>query len=146
VGMLADFFVATPAEALRYANRMEEPDDGESIRRLLEPLEYKGVTGLELGTLWAILDGVEWDVDKHMPEETFLGSDGESWLNRFPSDLTSLLAEASPDQLNKACDTWASTEEISCDPVALLPVLGELQGLAKRAVREDKSVYLWGCL
>lgn len=146
MGILADFFVATPDQALRYANWLDEPDEGEEIKALLRPVEYKGFTSLELGTLWAILAGVPWDVAKHMPEETYLGEEGESWLTPFPEELTSLLAEASPELLVDACTAWAKTEELACDPRHLSPVVADLQALAKRAMSEKKSVYLWGSL
>jgi len=146
VGLLADFFVATPDQALHYANQADEPDDGEEIHALLQPVEYKGFTSLELGTLWAILADVPWNAKTHMVEDTFYGEEGESWLNRFPDELTSLLAAASPDLLAKVCATWAATEELACDPQHISPVLADLQVLAKRAISESKSVHLWGCL
>lgn len=37
MGMLADFFIADPAEAVRYANRLEDLDEGEEIARVLNP-------------------------------------------------------------------------------------------------------------
>lgn len=146
MGIIAEFFVATPDQALRYANRRDDPDQGEEIESLLDPCEYNGITSLEIGTLWAILAGVEWDVDEHMPEDTFSGEADESWLNRFPPQLTAMLAGVSPERLAQACTAWAATEELDCDPQELSPILADLQKLAKRAIRENKSVYLWGCL
>ncbi|MFT3736406.1 MAG: hypothetical protein QM776_15540 [Rhodocyclaceae bacterium] len=146
MGLLADFFVATPAEALRYANRLSEPDEGEEIEKLLAPAQYKGCTGLELGTLWAILEGKEWDVGKHMPEDVAVGDDEESWLYRFPDELTGLLAEADRDAIETAAITWAKTEELDCDPEDIKPVLADLQLLARDAISKHKAVYLWGCV
>jgi hypothetical protein len=146
LGILADFFVAGPAEALRYANRMEEPDEGEEIQGMLNPVEYKGITSLELGTLWAILEATEWDVKKHMPEDVFLGEEGESWLTRFPVELTTLLADAGDDDLAKASVRWAKTEELDCAPEDLRPLLDDLRSLALHAVSNGKSIYLWGSL
>jgi len=146
VGMIANFFVATPEQALRYANRRADPDQGEEIESLLRPCEYNGFTSLEIGTLWAILAGVPWDVDKHMPEDTFISESGEAWLNRFPPHLTAMLAGASAERLKQACQAWANTEELACDPKELSPILNDLQELAGQARRENKSIYLWGCL
>ncbi len=146
MGMLADFFVATPEQATRYANRNDEPDEGEEITALLNPCEYKRFTGLELGTLWAILEGVPWEVGKHMPKDTVLGTEGESWLERLPDELTHLLSKATPEALAKAGSSWANTEELTCEPADLDPVLADLQRLAQQAILSGRSVYLWGCL
>lgn len=146
MGLLADFFVATPEQALRYAKQDAEADEGQEIRALLSPFEYKGFTGLEIGTLWAILEGSEWEVEKHMPESCFLGEESESWLEQFPAPLVQLLASASSEQLNSAADSWARTEELNRDPEEIKPVVADLQALSKRALAEGKSVFLWGCL
>ncbi|MDR2187814.1 MAG: hypothetical protein LBE62_07135 [Azonexus sp.] len=143
MGLLADFFVATPEQAIQYANR--DPYE-EEIRALLNPCEYKGITGLELGMLWAILEDIEWDYDKHMPRDTVLGNEGEWWLERFPDKLTLLLAQATPERLATASVAWANTEELSCDPEDIQPMLADLQQLAKQAISRDIPVYLWGCL
>jgi hypothetical protein len=144
--MLADFFIADPAEALRYANRNEDVDEGEEIERLLGPAQYKGITELEIGTLWAILEGIEWNVKKHMPESIYLGDEGESWLCRFPVELAKLLANSTVVALESASVHWAKTEELDCDPADLRPLLDDLQSLARQAGANGKSVYLWGCL
>jgi hypothetical protein len=146
VGIIADFFVATPDQAERYANCFEDEDGGSGIRTLLRPCEWKGMTDLTLGTLWAILEGVQWDVNKHMLESALIGEEGEFWLFRFPNDLTTLLAGASPEVLTKATNAWAKTEEMGWEPHEVSPVIDDLHGLAKRAIAEQKAVYLWGCL
>lgn len=146
MGIIADFFVAAPDKASRYANRIDEPDEGEEITTLLRPCEYKGFTGLEIGMLWAILEGLPWDVRRHMPKDTLLGDEGESWLERFPDALTALLSQASPAVLKSTAVSWARTEELACDPADLEPVLADLQSLAKQALEAGESVYLWGCL
>lgn len=146
MGMLADFFTADPAQALRYANRIEDPDEGEEIERLLNPVQYKGITGLEIGTLWAILERKKWDVKKHMPEDIYFGEEGESWLHRFPVELTNLLANLDEAALLSASVDWAKTEEIDCAPADLRPLLDDLKFLARQAAANGKSVYLWGCL
>jgi hypothetical protein len=146
MGILSDFFVATPEEALRYANRIEEPDEGAEIEELLDPVQYKRFTDLEISTLWAILEGNDWDVDRHALEYIEIGEDNEAWLNRFPDELTSLLAKLEPDSQAAVLEAWASTEELACDPAELQPVVDDLQRLASEAAASEKSVYLWGCL
>lgn len=146
MGLIADFFIAGPVEAIRYANRIEDPDEGEEIELLLNPLQFNGITDLEIGTLWAILERREWDIEKHMPEDIYVGEDGESWLHRFPDELTILLANSSADGLESASEQWAKTEEIDCNAADLRPLLNDLQSLARQAATTGQSIYLWGCL
>jgi hypothetical protein len=146
LGIFSDFFIADPDEALRYANRIDDADGGEEIERLLNPFQYKGITALEIGTLWAILEGKAWEVKKHMPVDVYFGEEGESWLYSFPDALTKLLASADEDALASASVQWAKTEEIDCAPAELMPLLNDLRSLARHAVSNGKSVYLWGCL
>ena len=146
MGMLADFFVATRQDALHYAKRDADADEGEDIRIRLAPAEYKGFTGLEIGTLWAIFEGAEWEVDRHMPESLFLGEESASWLEEFPSELIQLLANATSEDVAKAASAWAITEELNCSPGDLAPVVADLQSLSRKAIAEGKAVYLWGCL
>ena len=55
MGILADIFVATREDALHYETiflaEQKLPTD------CYERVEYKGFTGLEFGTLWAIMAG-----------------------------------------------------------------------------------------
>lgn len=146
MGMLADFIIANPAEAMRYANRSNDPDEGREIELLLNPAQFKGITGLEIGTLWAILECSEWDVKRHIPEDIYIGEEGESWLHRFPDELTSLLANSDEGRLASASAQWAKTEELDCHSTDLLPLLENLRLLARQAAVKGQSIYLWGCL
>jgi hypothetical protein len=141
MGILSDLFVATPEQAARYAERISELDNGDAITKLLKPLQLKSFTGLEMGTLWAILEGVTWNVDKHMLED--VQNDQCSGLWRFPHELTRLLACANMAAMESACLAWADTDELQCSPSELLPVLRGIQALAVRASREGNSLYLW---
>lgn len=146
MGILSDFFVATPEEALRYANRIEEPDEGDEIEELLDPVQYKRFTDIEISTLWAILEGSEWDADRHNLEYVEIGEDSDAWLNRFPHELTVLLSRLDEESLGPVLARWADTEELACDADELHPVMEDLRRLASEAVANRKSVYLWGCL
>lgn len=146
MGILSDFFVANPTEALRYANRIEEPDEGDEIEELLDPAQYKRFTDLEITMLWAILEGKEWDVDRHTLEYVEIGEDSDAWLDRFPDELTMLLTRLDSGSLGPMLEKWANTEELACDPAELHPVMEDLRRLANEAIAKKKSVYLWGCL
>ena len=144
MAILSDFFVASPEQATRYANRSADQDGGSEITALLQPASYTGFTSLQVEMLWAILRGEVWNVNDYKLEDTSFSDDGESWIHRFPTDLTQLLAGASADQLASALVKWAATEEIDYSQAELAPVLKDLETLAKRAVATNTSVYLWG--
>jgi len=147
MGLLSDFFVASEEEATRYADRMNEDDQGKATASHVRPAQYKGLTDLEVGTLWAILEGKEWDADLHELENDEGGDDeGDAWLFRFPDRLVQLLAHAEHSALESALHQWAETEELQVDADELRPVVLDLQRLAKQAIAEQKSVYLWGSL
>jgi len=146
MGLLSEFFVATPDLALKFArHHYEDSDEDDELTELLKPLRYKGFTGLEIGTLWAILEGAPWDVKRHMPENTWFGD--ETWLNRFPDSLTQLLASSTTEAMATAAVAWSKTEELRrSNPSDLEQVLGGLNILALHAINQQQSVYLWGSL
>lgn len=146
MGLLSDFFVASEEEAVGYADRMSDGDQGKATASHLHPAEYKGFTDLEVGTLWAILEGKEWDADLHELENEEGGDEDDSWLFRFPDRLVQLLAHVEHSALEAALHRWAETEELQVDAEELRPVILDLQRLAKQAIAEQKSVYLWGSL
>src|SRR5205807_1378416 len=87
IAILSDFFVASPEQAERYDNRTGEPDGGSEIAALLQPTSYTGFTSLQIEMLWAILEGVAWNVKQHTLETISFLDEG-TWLQRFPTELT----------------------------------------------------------
>lgn len=146
MAILSDFFVASPEQAIRYADRSSEPDGGGEITMLLAPTSYTGFTTLQIGMLWAILEGVDWSVKRHLLEDIWFSNDGEAWLNRFPSDLTQLLADASADRLTAALTIWAGAKEVAYSAEELAPMLRNLEALAKQAIATNAFVYLCGSM
>lgn len=138
----ADLFVATRSDAPRYEaslRRGEKPP-------FPEVHVSSHLTNLEFGTLWAILERRPWNPERHMlmdlsPEE---GSD--TWLNEFPGQLTELLAALDDKDADEALETWAATDELRCDPGDLRPGLTALRTLARSALRQGKTVFLWGAV
>jgi hypothetical protein len=144
MGILADIFVATEDEALAYESSIDS-DDIEKYERV----EFKGLTGLEFGTLWAILENEEWDVDVHMLEDVSYGDDGETWLMMFPDELISLLCSVENNNFESVLDQWAITEELQMsgwEPAEVGTVLKDLIRLAKTAQSSKRGLYLWGSL
>ena len=143
MGILAEIFVSTPEDAPGYESA--RLNGGASLNAFVDRAEYKGLTGLEFGTLWAIISNQEWTIS-HQLESIAMSSGGESWLDRFPNDLVSKLATMDNDGKTRAAKMWAATEELRCSPTDLLPILADLHRLALKAQGSSRSLYLWGSL
>ena len=142
MSILADFFVSTPEQATQYASSIEAHV---ALKATLQPFETNGLTPLELGTLWAMLAGTEYDAKKHALEDVRWGERNESWLFRIPEALVGLLAALNQHSLDSVSETWSETEELQCSPRDVQPVLTALRDLADRQTRaEGQSLYLWG--
>jgi hypothetical protein len=87
MGLLADFFVATPEDALAYGQC-----GGRPLSDRFQRAEYKNFTPLALEKLWAILRHETWDPKRHSLEHVCHAENGETWLFRFPSELVHLLS------------------------------------------------------
>jgi hypothetical protein len=111
VGILADLFVATRDDALRYEEAQDSP---EFEPERYEIAQYGGVTSLEFGTLWAILEGAPWNVERHMLTNLAHGEGGETWLDEFPAEYVALLAASDEASLVSAADAWGNIDELQC--------------------------------
>lgn len=144
MGLLCDLFVADKNAALSYTDKASQGArnraEGLSVR------EFKGLTSLEFGTLWAILEKQEWHVDRHMLIDVAFGDGNESWLHQFQDEYVGLLAALDGDALHAAAREWAASEELDCDPQAVLPVLHALVDLSRESVAQGKWLYMWGSL
>ncbi len=134
MSILADFFVSTPEHAIQYASSIEAHV---ALKATLQPFETNGLTPLELGTLWAILAGTEYDPKKHALEEVRWGESNESWLVRLPDALVGFLAGMSQHSLDSASETWSQSDELQCSPQDVQPALAALRHLADRQTRAD---------
>ncbi|MEO1202858.1 MAG: hypothetical protein AAFX10_09130 [Pseudomonadota bacterium] len=144
MGLLADFFVAPPDEALQYEDSLS--NRAASVERF-KPAEYRNLTGLEIGILWAMLIGEEWSVDKHMLTEVRSSDGGETWLLSFPPGLVDVLAGMTDKELDSAAVEWASIEELSLwEPEHTKGLLDDLRRLSNDAKSSGKELFLWGSL
>jgi hypothetical protein len=144
VGLLADFVVAAPEEALQYASLLGsgKPLPPDRFQRAA----YKNFTPLALGMLWAILRHEKWDARRHRLEHVFHTEDGESWLERFPDELVRLISVLDDTSASQAADAWARADEVPGNSDELRPVLGDLKQLATQARTSGQSLYLCGSL
>jgi hypothetical protein len=119
-------YVSTDADAPFYDTTQSLSDSDRA--------EGASLTTLELSTLWAILEGREWDV-KMMDEFQCVleEDDGERSIYRLPAALVSKLTLCDTDTLTRATAQWAQTDEIACDPSDIQPLMETLIRLARRA-------------
>jgi hypothetical protein len=144
VGLLADFFVATPEDALQYGTFVQNGEPIPADR--IQVVSYKNFTPLALERLWAILRREEWDVKRHNLEYVFHSEDGESWLFRFPNEMVQRLSALKETDLHQVAGAWVNPPEVPGNSDELLPVLMDLKQLAARSQMHDRNVYLWGSL
>jgi len=98
-------------------------------------------------TLWAILQGIEWDVNRLDSFECLLVRDaGERLIHRLPEALVSRLATAGEETVTDAVEKWAGIDELACDPSEIQPVLDALVRLSRRSQETKRNLYLWNCL
>src|SRR5260221_14475333 len=104
-------------------------DDEDAVRYDIEPTsfgereQYTSFTILELSTLWAKLQGVEWDVNSldEFPK-VLVQNGGERSINRLPTAMATALARLTPELISVAAAKWASTDELACEPADVQPI------------------------
>jgi hypothetical protein len=144
MGIFADIFVASAEHAVEYESLFFA---GKALpAKRYERVEYKNLMGLNFGILWAIIEGKEWDADRHMLENITHGEEGETWLERFPDEFTAALAAMDRETMERVTVAWAGTEELQWPPELLAPVTTDLKRLAALARGSGKGLYLWGSL
>ena len=144
MGLLCDLFVNSHEEELAYESTT--PLDRNARLKRFDPAEFKGLTSLEFGTLWAILAKEEWDSDKHMLIDVAFGEGNESWLHQFQDDYVELLSKLDKNAIDTAAQAWSETEELSCSAEDVRPVVEALVRLSQQSISQSKGLYMWGSL
>jgi hypothetical protein len=135
---LADIYISRNDDAVKYDTAPEQ---------FADRAQYKGFTPCEVSILWSIMRGVEWDVAMMDEFPCLLEIDGgERLIHRFPAAMVSELAALSPVQIASVTSAWAATEELSCSPEDIRPVIDDLVRLSQRAGQTGQSVHLWNCV
>ncbi|MEL7023272.1 MAG: hypothetical protein AAGL69_05955 [Pseudomonadota bacterium] len=147
MGILADLFVATPAEATAYEASLLQSSPGIEVQ--YDPKQFRNVTDINFSILYALVEDEPWNLEKHRLKLIHLGDDGESWLFELPRELCEKLAKLSDQELDDLTTAWAATEEFviaqwTASDVA--PLTEALRELSKRAIESERGLYLWGSL
>ncbi len=137
MAILADVFVSTPADAQRYQSLQPKRSGGP-----FELVQFKGLTDLEFGMLWAIIDSEDFDFDRHTLES--LSHRDETWLFRFPTAFVQKLAALTPATIDEVSAAWADTEELQWEPSRAKEVVVELARLGQTRFVAFEGVVLLG--
>lgn len=139
MGVLAEVYIASDdQQALKY----DVTPDVFADRK-----QYRSFTALELSTLWAIMQGTDWDVELMDAFPELLGVDGgERLVHRLPKPMIEALAKMRQEEILSSSEKWASTDELRCKPSDVQPIIEGLIQLSREASATGKAVYLWNCV
>ncbi|WP_139128693.1 hypothetical protein [Micromonospora humi] len=151
MGILCDYFSAPTDEAAATAADVPGGPRAASDPGF-EVVELKGIEPVvQLGTLEALLTGVDYDVVAENPRQghaVAVRHDGEVLVISLTDELHAALAGASESRLREVATPWSETEEFwgQGEPSVLAEVLIELAGLARRAAARGERLYCWVCV
>jgi hypothetical protein len=150
MGTLCDYFRAASDAAA--VNLMDEfgggpvaAGDGAGI----DAIDLKGIEpAVTLGRLVALVRGVSWDVNVVNTELLWSGAEEGPWLMSIDDAVRDTLASvATSTQLLELSAQWGRTEELAWNgPLtddAMLPVIDQIAGLARRARDAGDHMYCW---
>ena len=147
MGVLFDYFRAPDAStAAAVLERLGGPRDPDAP--LLDAVFGKGFEpAVMMVRLQSLLTGVPYD---QLPGGELLALEGEDgpWIMQLSEELRDALADAQPSRLPAVAEQWVRTEEFWDQPPAaeVLPFLGEVTALARRARQAGERLYCWICL
>ena len=140
MGLEADFFVGSEVAAQEYGGQWAGPSE--------DYWQTKGISIVELSTLWAILAGKSWDAslfDKFPVIKEV--DDGEQVVVSLPDELVRILSGMDDPAIEETAVRWAKTEELARSEVAIIRgALEKIIHLARRAQEHGQHVYLWNCV
>jgi hypothetical protein len=147
MGVLFDYFRASDAAtAAAVLERLGGPRDPEAP--VLDAVAGKGFEPeVMMRTLQSLLTGVPYD---QLPEGQLLAMEGEDgpWIEQLSEELRDALAEVQAGRLPAVAEQWVGTEEFwdGATAAEVLPFLGAVTALARRARQAGERLYCWICL
>lgn len=142
MGLLTDFFIATPLE-------LASLDDEQLPAQVLRGEQFKGVDQVKLARLDTALTGVEFSVAIGAIDLVRQVSDEGPWTTTVREDVTRRLAELADGDVDGVAERWLNTEEMRLDRWTLPDarfVIERLRGLASDALGGDRRMFHWVCL
>ncbi len=148
MGVLFDYFRAADAStAAAVLERVGGPMGGPDAP-VLDAVDGKGFEPVVMmRKLQSLLTGVPYDELASEELLAMVGEDGP-WIVQLSEELRDALADAQLGRLPAVAEQWVRTEEFWEQPPAaeVLPFLGEVTALARRARRAGERLYCWICL
>ena len=135
MSILTELFIAPDSAATTYGHRSAGQFTGAQLG---------GLTNLEFETLWAILEGTPWDVNKHSLSE--VAATESSWTFQFPPGYMDRLSRLDLKAIAPAAAAWSRTDELAGTRTDLEPVIRKLVGLAQTAAKQGQGLFLWTAL
>jgi hypothetical protein len=117
--------------------------------RKLPQCQFKRVDTVKLAKLQHALCGGKFETthDEIVRPALLCEGDGGPWLHQLPKPLVAALAAiSSKKDLDKIAKQWSETEEARADGFKTkdcAEVIQSLSDLAKRAIKDEKNLYLW---
>ena len=107
--------------------------------------ECGGVDVLKLSTLWAIIDGRDWDpaIIRAFGQ---IKSTNSEWTYSIPADLTQKIASVEGVELERVTKAWSATDEMACSPGDAMALLSDIARVARRALETQRQLFLYTCL
>jgi hypothetical protein len=132
MGLMTELFVAREDEARTY---------NYASSKRFQSVQLGGLTNLEFETLWAILATEEWSPKTHGLDK--VASSEGTWTFKFPSAYIEKLRGLDTEGVYAAAKSWAETDELSCKPAEVEPVITKLVSIARSISNDDRGLFLW---
>jgi hypothetical protein len=149
VGVLYDYFRAPDAStAAAVLERVGGPMGGPDAP-VLDAVDGKGIDPeVMMRTLQSVLTGVPYD---ELPWGEMLAMSDDAngpWIMQLSEELRDALADAQASRLPAVAEQWVRTEEFWDQATAaeVLPFLGEVTAMARRARQAGERLYCWSSL
>jgi hypothetical protein len=115
---------------------------------VLDAVDGKGFKPeVMMRTLQSLLTGVPYG---ELPWGELLATGGEDgpWIEQLSEELRDALADAPVGRLPAVAEQWVRTEEFwdGATAAEVVPLLGEVTALARRARQASERLYCWSCL
>ena len=149
MGVLYDYFRAPDAStAAAVLERVGGPMGGPDAP-VLDAVDGKGIDPeVMMRTLQSLLTGVPYD-ELPWGEMLAMSDDADGpWIMQLSEELRDALADAQASRLPAVAQQWVRTEEFWDQATAaeVLPFLGEVTAMARRARQAGERLYCWSSL
>ena len=140
MGLLSDFFIADPSPIPNY-------EGGENFAAV-DKCQFRDLSPLQGGQFLAVMRGQEYQVGMINEFKLVTSEDAEDWTMSVPQDFVHYLAKLQEDEIPSLAAKFAAAtaEELNWSQDDFVPVVTDLSSLARRAIENRQSMFLWNCV